>query len=271
MSQSPGLLHDLPGTEVELLAFKRVWHWRRLVEARLPEIVARSAVRVLFQPIFELSGAQAAIRGYEALARFPVAPEIPVGMWFRAAWSMGLGPDLELVAARRAAKEAGVLTGTEFLAINTSLESAIDMICQVDVNRTLVLDISCGTVGKPTCRETIDGLRSRGAQIAIDDIPLDQVHDRREELVDLGPEYVKVDSLAGVSDDAMARFNLAEAATWCREVGIGLVAERVETPEDLAVLYELGVQYAQGYSLSEPLQPTIDASTDTGVINEATG
>jgi EAL domain-containing protein (putative c-di-GMP-specific phosphodiesterase class I) len=51
----------------------------------------------------------------------------------------------------------------------------------------------------------------------------------------------------------MARFNLAEASAWCQKAGINLIAERVERITDLSVLASVGVEWAQGYSLSRPV------------------
>ncbi len=99
----------------------------------------------------------------------------------------------------------------------------------------------------------IETLRAAGAGVAIDDVTLDELHHFRPTLIELHPDCIKVDVLAGIADNAVARFNLTESSTWCREAEITLIAERVERVADLAVLESVGITWAQGYTLSSPL------------------
>jgi EAL domain-containing protein (putative c-di-GMP-specific phosphodiesterase class I) len=96
-------------------------------------------------------------------------------------------------------------------------------------------------------------LRQGGAGIAIDDVPLEDLHVLRPTLLQLRPDCIKVDVLTGLAESQMARFNLAEASAWCQKAGINLIAERVERITDLSVLASVGVEWAQGYSLSRPV------------------
>jgi EAL domain-containing protein (putative c-di-GMP-specific phosphodiesterase class I) len=255
MSSSPNLLHSLPGSESELRFFARFWEWEGTVRANLPRVLHERSVSTVFQTIFHLDRGHATPCGYEALARFPVAPAIPVGLWFRIAHEMGVGSHLEQVAAAAAVDSSGrVVTADRFLNINTSLASAVNLVCALapGLDTTLVVDVPYPSLQEKSCAYLFEHLRSLGAQISLDDTPLDQLHSLREAIRRVRPQYLKVDVLSGLYDNAMGRFNLAEAATWCRDTGISLIAERVEKPEDLELLHSLGVEMAQGYSLARP-------------------
>ncbi|MFQ5524175.1 MAG: EAL domain-containing protein [Acidimicrobiia bacterium] len=76
----------------------------------------------------------------------------------------------------------------------------------------------------------------------------------RPTLTGLRPDYVKVDVITGLTDDPMARLDLAEAVIWCKEWGITLIAERVEKATDVQILYDLGVRFVQGHSLARPVE-----------------
>ena len=60
-------------------------------------------------------------------------------------------------------------------------------------------------------------------------------------------------SLVGACDrDPRARANLESLHRRCREGGFLTIAEHVEREETLAVLKEIGVDFAQGYFISQP-------------------
>src|SRR3970040_3053652 len=88
----------------------------------------------------------------------------------------------------------------------------------------------------PRGEEVFHLLRDGGAGIAVDDVPLEDLHVLRPSLLQLRPDSIKVDVLTGLAESAMARFNLAEGSAWCQDAGIRLIAERVERLSDLAIL-----------------------------------
>lgn len=249
--------HETRASQSDLSAFVRFWQWERTVRERLSDVLAVGNLKMLFQPIFALQGESRRPSGYEALARFPVAPRIPVGLWFRVASEMGLAHDLELAAAQKAAEVFPRLPDDSLIFVNASLTTAIDLADQMpgQMRSCLVVDIPYTAMADPECKTVFHRLWEVGAEVAIDDVPVGDLHTVRPTLLALHPDYVKADMITGLTDDPMARFNLAEAAVWCLESDIGLIAERVEKATDLAVLYDLGVQWAQGYSLARPAEP----------------
>jgi EAL domain-containing protein (putative c-di-GMP-specific phosphodiesterase class I) len=247
--------HQARGSQSELMAWARYWEWERAIKIELPRIIADTDLRILHQPIFWLGSGVPVARGFEALSRFPVHPRIPVGLWFRTARDMGIGRDLELAAVRAALEPLERVSGKAFLSVNASLDTVprlIDVIPNT-LASPLIIDLPYAALNDPRSGELCDALRDCGATIAIDDVPIEDLHVLRPSVLALGPDCIKVDVLTGLSDDPMARFNLADGSAWCRGAGIRLIAERVDHVDDLAILYELGVEWAQGYCLSRPV------------------
>ena len=68
------------------------------------------------------------------------------------------------------------------------------------------------------------------------------------------PDTLKLDRslVAGIDASAARRAIVAGMAGICRELGIELVAEGVETPAELACLRGLGIALMQGFLFARP-------------------
>lgn len=263
-------LHDLPGSELELLGFARFWLWERFIQDHLPQVLVDQELTTVFQPVYRLTETGHVIEAYEALTRFPASYSIPVALWFRVARKTGLGTELEMTAIRSALKAAELLPDDSALILNASVDTVPELIEVLDSapGRELVVDIPFADVRHAGFSVALERLRRRAVGIAMDDVPLGDLHRQRTRLTAIEPDYVKVDVLVGLAHNVMGSFNLAEAAVWCHEAGIEIMAERVERNEDLIMLGDLGVDWAQGFSLSEPtvmLWPTGDTVNEREV------
>ncbi|MEX2252357.1 MAG: EAL domain-containing protein [Acidimicrobiia bacterium] len=238
----------------DLMARARVWEWERSVRMLLSGVIANSDLTCLFQPIFELRAGISLSRGYEALARFPSAPRIPIGLWFRIAHDMERGVELELVAAQKAIDSLIQFPLGAFLFVNASISTAADLAqtLKAEVASRLVIDIPYGAELDDRSRQVFDDLHAIGAKVSIDDVPIYDLEYASQHLSGLRPDYLKVDVNAGLSDNMTRMAQLARGSAWCHEAGINLVAERVETARDLLALAEVGIEWAQGYSLARP-------------------
>lgn len=98
-------------------------------------------------------------------------------------------------------------------------------------------------------------LRGAGARIAADDAG--SGYAGLAHILRLRPEVLKLDSalVCGIASD-VGRQAMCEAMVgFTRRTGATLVAEGVETADDLATLRELDVPLAQGYLLGRPELP----------------
>jgi EAL domain-containing protein (putative c-di-GMP-specific phosphodiesterase class I) len=237
------------------MALARYWEWERTVRREMPNVITGTGIETVFQPIYRIDRGVPAALGFEALSRFTDAPRIPLGLWFRTAKEMGLRAELEMAAIRTAFHNTDRVPRAAFVCVNASPEIAATLseVIPDELQGRLMVDIPFAGIGEAVSGEAIEILHGAGAGVAIDDVPLEDLHQLRSELVALGPDCVKVDVVTGLAGSPMGRFNLAEGASWCQESSITLIAERVERVSDLAVLEAVGVEWAQGYTLSSPL------------------
>jgi EAL domain-containing protein (putative c-di-GMP-specific phosphodiesterase class I)/AmiR/NasT family two-component response regulator len=228
------------------------------IDARRGEIerfVAGQGVSMAFQPILELS--TKATVGVEALARFASPPPRPPNEWFAEAVSLALGVQLELTTVAQALKALTRLDPGVYLAINCSHRAAVSAelatLLAPNAGR-LVLEITEHEAVEDydDLVEALAPLRARGTRIAIDDAGAGFASLRHT--LRIAPDIVKLDlSLTRDIDSDRAKRALATAlVSFADEMGFALVAEGIETAEELATLGELGVGFGQGYFLAEP-------------------
>jgi EAL domain-containing protein (putative c-di-GMP-specific phosphodiesterase class I) len=70
----------------------------------------------------------------------------------------------------------------------------------------------------------------------------------------LRPSFVKLDIewVRGIDRDPVKRALVSGLAYFARETGCELIAEGIETEEELQAIRELGIQLGQGYLLGRP-------------------
>ena len=73
-------------------------------------------------------------------------------------------------------------------------------------------------------------------------------------LVALSPDIIKLDIclVRGIHRSRSQRALAAAIVAFASDVGATVIAEGVEQPEELAVMQDLGVPWAQGYLLGRP-------------------
>ena len=248
------LPHQVRTTPYDLEALARLWKWESTIREQLPQVLASGSITILFQAIFDVSGEFPLLRAYEALARFPVARRIPTGLWFSVAGQLGLAIDLELATARKAIDLVHRLPEGTVLFVNASPAVALLLVDSVprQVSTRLVFDLPSGAASDPHCDWITKDLRDRGAGISLDDIPVEDSVAYLKAGTER-PDYLKVDVASGV-DVEVGGIDLARAAEWCRRNQLTLIAKRVERITDLHALRELGIDWAQGYSLARPTE-----------------
>ncbi len=107
--------------------------------------------------------------------------------------------------------------------------------------------------GADAVERSLERLREIGVRAAIDDFGSDYSSLARQR--DLPVQMVKLDRsfLAGTPGDARATELLGAIVGLGRALGLRIVAEGVETPEQERLLSELGCTLGQGFALGRPL------------------
>ena len=95
-------------------------------------------------------------------------------------------------------------------------------------------------------------LRQKGTRISIDDTG--SGYSSLAHILKLAPDLIKLDRdlVSGIDVDPVRRALAAALVSFAAETGTQVVAEGVETEDELVVLRQLGVRYAQGYYLGRP-------------------
>ncbi len=112
-------------------------------------------------------------------------------------------------------------------------------------------------------RERLKILRELGMEIAIDD--LGSGYSALSLVAELDPDYIKLDmTLIRGIDESPVRQNLVRnMVSFAADLGARVVAEGVETREELQTVMELGAQFVQGYYLSMPEPPFVQTINPT--------
>ena len=227
---------------------------RAEVEALFDEA---GAVTPVFQPLVALATGQ--VSGYEALTRFRQPPKRFPDQWFLLAQRVGLGGKLEAFAIQKALETPGRPKGA-YLSLNLSPSTLNDP----DVQQVLPADLT-GLVIEVTehelasdegqLKEDLGALRERGARIAVDDAGAGYAG--LQQLMRVMPDLIKLDrSLVQNLDTDPAKQALVDAfVRFGRRTGAQVVAEGIETEEELRTLADLDVSYGQGYFLAKPAPP----------------
>ena len=98
----------------------------------------------------------------------------------------------------------------------------------------------------------VQALRAAGVLIAIDDVGFGS--SCLESLVMLQPEIIKIDKrcVIGIDGDATRVEQLRRYVGIARTLGCEVIAEGIETADELSVVRSLGIDYGQGYFWGKP-------------------
>ncbi len=230
---------------------------RQAVADRIQGILANEgALEMVFQPIADLHTGR--IRGVEALARFHQEPRRPPNVWFDEAASVSRGNQLELAAVGAAVGALEHLPEDVFLSVNLSPEAVLDpglddLLDSCSADR-LVIEVTehAPVQDYPALLARLDKLRGVGARVAVDDAGAGFAG--LQHVLRLRPEILKLDIALtdGIDHDPARRALSTALVSFADEIGAVIVAEGIETREELATLRALGVPWGQGYHLGRP-------------------
>jgi DNA-binding NarL/FixJ family response regulator len=224
--------------------------------ARIRAIVDGGGPEIVFQPIFDLDTGTTV--GVEALSRFPDAPRRNPSVWFSDAADLGLTTELELSAIRAALGWCDKLPQEAWLALNVSPST----VCSAELLKLLrdhrghriVLEMTehAEVTDYDELVLALERLRGNAVRVAVDDAGAGFASLRH--ILMVAPDFIKLDvSLTrGIATDDRRRA-LARALTmFCEDIGGIVIAEGVESKEDLTALSELRVHCGQGFHLGMP-------------------
>ncbi|HVM09984.1 MAG TPA: EAL domain-containing protein [Acidimicrobiales bacterium] len=242
------------------------------LEADLRRAVEADEFVLHFQPIVELPSGRVA--GAEALIRWqhPTRGLLSPADFIEVAEESDLIADIGRWVLRNAAAhvrewEQRYGTGRFSVAVNVAARQLltpwlVDEVAAV-LNETgidpssLLLEITEGALmsdDRPL-DETLDGLKRLGVRLAIDDFgtgwsSLSRLRDFPVDKLKIDRAFIR--EITSPDQDVPL---IAAIVAMAHSLGLAIVAEGVETLEQLACLHHLGVEEVQGYLLARPLRP----------------
>jgi EAL domain-containing protein (putative c-di-GMP-specific phosphodiesterase class I) len=229
---------------------------REEVRGRIRGIIEREAFDIAFQPVLALE--TGTVVGFEALARFFDARGDSPDRFFGEALEANLDFDLEIAVMRKALCSLSQLPRNTYLAINVSPQTAaspeLARLCTRHAADRIVLEITehSSVDDYRVLGERARALRDMGVHLAIDDAGAGFASLRH--VLRLEPDLIKLDRSITRNIDTRVRHQSLAAAllTFAAGTSASIIAEGIETAEELATLKRLGVPYGQGYYLGRP-------------------
>jgi EAL domain-containing protein (putative c-di-GMP-specific phosphodiesterase class I) len=242
---------------------------RRELELALREAIPRGELRVHYQPIVRIDSAD--IVGFEALLRWQRSGYglIPPAQFIPIAEETGLINELGAWVLRQACHDAAswALRWPD-RALGVSVNVSGVQLTKSDVVRTvrdsllnsglsparLTLELTESTLIDTTAdtEPTLRALRTLGINLAIDDFGIG--YSSLTYLRRLPVNFIKIDQsfVRSLGTERQDTAIVAAVINLARNLDLHVVAEGVETPQQLAALVQLNCEYVQGYLFATP-------------------
>ncbi len=232
--------------------------------ARLKAIIDNEDVRTVVQPIVDL--VEKRVIGYEALTRGPEGSEFErPDKLFKVAYDSDLVLRLERLCRKKAIESAADLAEGRSLFLNIEPDAVADPQLREVISASMltteltpdriVLEITERSAITDFCsfRSALEYLRALGFRIAVDDAGAG--YGSLQCLAEVHPEWLKVDlSLVRDCDTDPIRLQLIRSLVdFAGQMNVSLVAEGIETAEELEALRGIGVRFCQGFYFCRPV------------------
>jgi EAL domain-containing protein (putative c-di-GMP-specific phosphodiesterase class I)/GGDEF domain-containing protein len=245
----------------------------------LDRILEGEHIVPVYQSIVSLTDGH--IFGYEALSRISEKDlEMNVEQVFRTADKMNKSWELEALCRTKALQNAAYLEGGKklFLNVNPNIIHDQDFkdkfsresftksrLNEYGMNyRDIIFEITerVSIIDNKAFLGSIDHYRNQDYGIAIDDVGagysgLNTIASVRPNIIKLDIELIK-----DIDKDETKQFLCKAMVDFCKNAGILLLAEGIETEEELKTLIKLDVDLGQGYFLSVPQQTFVDLAPE---------
>ena len=227
------------------------------------DVLKDKAIRTVFQPIVDLHSGE--VLAYEALSRTTNDCSLSIDKLFSLADHLGQVWNLEKLCRGKALKaskhkpdkvkiflnvDANVILDPEFVKGFTKeslkfygLETR-DVVFEL-TERSSVEDTQ-------VFQQVVGHYKAQGYQIAIDDAGSGYSNLNRIGFVE--PQYIKIDMelIRNIDINRGKRSMVEVMSKFCEEMGYKLIAEGIETENEMKTLIEIGIPYGQGYYLQKP-------------------
>lgn len=227
-------------------------------------ILKHREITTFFQPIISLKNG--AILGYEALSRGPINSHFyPPDHLFSYAKKVNKVWELDLLCRLKAIEKAKRIIGDKLLFINIDSDIVKDPEFKKGFTREFLEkhNIDCNNVIFEITEHTaindytlfnqiLENYRQQGYRVALDDAG--DGYSGLRLMTEIRPNFIKIDMslIRDIDKDMIKKELLRSFQRFSQITGIQLIAEGIETYNELKTLIEIGISYGQGFYLQPP-------------------
>jgi len=233
---------------------------RKNLSSRLERVLKDRTLTTAFQPIRDLTTNPAPVVGVEAFTRVFDEGGDTAADWFAEASEVQMRSDLEFAALESALASARNLPEHLYVALKLAPATCLDPLLPglledspLALDRMVLELTDALTVEQPAALvAALAPLRRRGLRLAIEHVG--SYFDSIRHVRNLRPDIIKLDRnlIHGIPTD-IHRHALGEAMVWlAEETGAAVIAEGIETSDELAAVTDIGITAGQGYYLGRP-------------------
>lgn len=230
----------------------------------IEDIIRKNRISTVYQPIVSLT--DGGIIGYEALSRGPAGTPLErPDKLFKEAEDNNLLWELEYLCRMNAIERAKPILQSKYLFINVD-PKVIDndkyktgftrnLASTYNVNpMNIIFEITERTAIEDykKFRRAIDNYINQGYRIAIDDTGAGYSGLRM--LAEIHPQYIKIDMelIRDIDKKPINQTLIKTLHDFAVTSHMSVIAEGIETVDELNVLIDIGISYGQGYLLQKP-------------------
>jgi len=247
----------------------------------LHDILGPGGLTILFQPIFEIVGAEPMLFALEALARGPKDSNVEAAnVLFEYVRRKGKEVEVDRACIARAVASGSGVPGSPAISVNVHASTL-----ERDPHFADFLVETCTAHDMPVSRlileiveqqkfwderaffDALYELRAMGVRIALDDIGIGYSSHRM--LIEVRPELFKIDRyfITDCTGKPSSRAAIESIVLLASRLGGRVIAEGIETSADFETVTALGIDLVQGYYFARPSAPQ---SIGAPIINRET-
>lgn len=234
------------------------------ITQELDNILNNKNIKPVFQPIVSLT--DATVIGYEALSRGPQQSSLErPDVLFFAAEKVNKVWELDFLCRTKALEKAKYLPASKMLFINVDpkiindgrFEKGVtkEILDEYHIDATnIIFEITEKTSvdDYKSFRKVLDNYTSQGYKIAIDDTG--SGYSGLKMLAETRPQFIKIDMdlVRNIDRDTLKQALMRAFHEFAVITNMKIIAEGIETINELNTLIDIGIPYGQGYYLQKP-------------------
>ncbi len=234
------------------------------------EALESGELSIAFQPIYSMGVRNYDIMGAEALIRWQHSRygDVPAEKILQLASKSGRVADLGRFVVRKACLAATRWPASKFVCVNfsaadflridfaDSIGEILDEVglpahrLNIEITESEVLELN------EVVQNNVNLLRERGVRVGVDDFGTG--YSSMGNIDGFPADFVKIDRslISGCDHRVSSRIFIKAIKSVADKIGFDLVAEGIETIEELAIIRGAGISAAQGYYFCKPIAPS---------------